>query len=112
VAEEDPSQLEGPVQHLALRALAPEYTPGQHAIYVRHLEEAVLDAIRRSRFARPKPLTKRTAFVQALGASVGLGLLWLLGVRPGVGWPDASVDSLGFLGRAALLLALVVLARD
>jgi hypothetical protein len=178
VAEERPSQPEAPVQRITLRSLAPEFEPGQHEIYVRHLEEAVLDdrnrnialtgrygagkssvldafemnhqdttvrisintlgpdkddedltnriqkelvkqlvyrvkpgEIRRSRFARPKPLTKRTAFVQALGASVvGLGLLWLLGVHPGAGWPDAGVDPLGYLGRAALLLALVVLA--
>jgi hypothetical protein len=178
VGEERPSQPEAPVQRITLRSLAPEFEPGQHEIYVRHLEEAVLDdrnrnialtgrygagkssvldafeknhqdttvrisintlgpdkndedltnriqkelvkqlvyrvkpgEIRRSRFARPKPLTKRMAFVQALGASViGLGLLWLLGVRPGAGWPDAGVDPLGYLGRAALLLALVVLA--
>jgi hypothetical protein len=178
VAEERPSQPEAPVQRITLRSLAPEFEPDQHEIYVRHVEEAVLDVrnrnialtgrygagkssvldafeknhqdttvrisintlgpdngdedltnriqkelvkqlvyrvkpgeIRRSRFARPKPLTKRMAFVQALGASVvGLGLLWLLGVRPGAGWPDAGVDPLGYLGRAALLLALVVLA--
>lgn len=178
MAEERPSQPETPVQRITLRSLAPEFEPGQHKIYVRHLEDAVLEdrnrnialtgrygagkssvldafeknhqdstvrisintlgpdkndedltnriqkelvkqlvyrlepgKIRRSRFARPKPLTKGRAFVQALVAGlVGLGLLWLLGVRPGAGWPDAAVDLPGYLGRAGLLLTLVVLS--
>lgn len=178
VAEELPSRQGTPGRQIALRSLAPEFDQDQHGIYVRHLEEAVLDdrnrnialtgrygagkssvldafeknhrqttvrisintlgpdkddedltnriqkelvkqlvyrlepgKIRRSRFARPKPLTKARAFVQALVAGVvGLGLLWLFGVRPGAGWPDAAVDLPGYLGRAGLLLTLVVLS--
>jgi hypothetical protein len=178
VAEELPSPQETPGRRVQLRSLAPEFREGQHAIYARHLEQAVLDdrnrnialtgrygagkssvldafeenhrqttvrisintlgpdkddedltnriqkelvkqlvyrlkpgEIRRSRFARPKPLTKGRAFVQALGASVvGLGLLWLLGVRPGAGWPDAAVDLPAYVVRAALLFALVLVS--
>ncbi|SLK00856.1 YobI family P-loop NTPase [Arthrobacter sp. P2b] len=67
--------------------------------------------IRRSRFARPKPLTQGRAFVQALGASVvGLGLLWLLGVRPGAGWPDPAADTAAFVGWAVLFFVLVLLS--
>jgi hypothetical protein len=177
VAEEHESQPEGP-QYLELRSLAPEYTPGQHAIYVRHLEKAVLDTrnrnialtgrygagkssvldafheghrkdtirisintlgpdkddedltnriqkelvkqlvyrltpgkIRRSRFARPKPVTKGRAFLHALSISVvGLGLLWVLGVRSGPGWPDAAADSPGYLVRAGMLFGLVLVS--
>jgi hypothetical protein len=176
VAKKDPGQPEGPVQHLALRSLAPEYTPGQHAIYVRHLEQAVLDKrnrnialtgrygagkssvldsfqekhredtvrisintlgpdkddedltnriqkelvkqlvyrlepgkIRRSRFARPKPVTKGRAFVHALFVSVvSMGLLWVLGVRSGPGWPDAAADLPAYLLRAGMLFVLVL----
>lgn len=164
------------MQHLVLRTLAPEYTPGQHATYVRHLEEAVLDTrnrnialtgrygagkssvldsfqekhrkdtvrisintlgpdkddedltnriqkelvkqlvyrltpgtIRRSRFARPKPVTKGRAFLHALFVSVvGWGLLWVLGVRSGPGWPDAAADLPGYLIRAGMLFVLVL----
>ena len=67
--------------------------------------------VRRSRFARPKPLTKPRAFVQALGASaVGLGILWLLGVRPMAGWPGEGANSAVHLGLAALFFALVLIA--
>jgi hypothetical protein len=175
VAEEHASQPEGP-QYLVLRSLAPEYTPGQHAIYVRHLEKAVLDTrnrnialtgrygagkssvldafhkghrkdtvrisintlgpdkddedltnriqkelvkqlvyrltpgkIRRSRFARPKPVTKGRAFLNALFVSVvGLGLLWVLGVHSAPGWPDAAADLPGYLVRAGTLFGLVL----
>ncbi|MDJ0356043.1 hypothetical protein [Paenarthrobacter sp. PH39-S1] len=176
MAEERPSMPEAPAQHLTLRTLAPEFEPGQHGIYVRHLEEAVLDKrnrnialtgrygagkssvldsfqekhdtdtvrisintlgpdkddedltnriqkelvkqlvyrlkpgkIRRSRFARPKPVTKGRAFLHALFVSVvGLGLLWVLGVRSGPGWPDAVADLPGYLVRAGMLFGLVL----
>jgi hypothetical protein len=176
VAEERPSQPEAPRQQIKLRSLAPEFESGQHEIYVRHLEEAVLDKrnrnialtgrygtgkssvlddfqekhdkdtvrisintlgpdkddedltnriqkelvkqlvyrltpgkIRRSRFARPKPVTKRRAFLHALFIGVvGLGLLWVLGVRSGPGWPDAAADLPGYLVRAGMLFSLVL----
>lgn len=178
MAKERPSQPEAPSQPIKLRSLAPEFASGQHKIYVRHLEEAVLDKrnrnialtgrygagkssvldafgenhrkttvrisintlgpdkddedltnriqkelvkqlvyrlkpgkIRRSRFARPKPLTKGTAFLHALGASlVSLGLLWVLGVRSAPGWPDASADLPGYVSRAGLLFGLVLVS--
>lgn len=174
--KERPSQPEAPSQPIKLRSLAPEFEGGQHEIYVRHLEEAVLDKrncnialtgrygagkssvlddfqekhrqhtvrisintlgpdkddedltnriqkelvkqlvyrlkpgkIRRSRFARPKPLTKGRAFLHALGASVvSLGLLWVLGVRAAPGWPDATADLPGYVSRAGLLFGLVL----
>jgi hypothetical protein len=176
VAEERPSQPEAPRQQIKLRSLAPEFENGQHGIYVRHLEEAVLDKrnrnialtgrygagkssvlddfqkkhdkdtvrisintlgpdkddedltnriqkelvkqlvyrltpgkIRRSRFARPKPVTKGRAFLHALFISVvGLGFLWVLGVRSGPGWPDAAADLPGYLVRAGMLFILVL----
>lgn len=178
MAEEHPSQPEAPRQEIKLRSLAPEFESSQHGIYVRHLEEAVLDKknrnialtgrygtgkssvlddfqekhdkdtvrisintlgpdkddedltnriqkelvkqlvyrltpgkIRRSRFARPKPVTKRRAFLHALFISVvGLGLLWVLGVRSGPGWPDAAVDLPGYLVRAGMLFGLVLVS--
>lgn len=176
MAEERPSQPEAPRQQIKLRSLAPEFENGQHGIYVRHLEEAVLDKrnrnialtgrygagkssvlddfqkkhdkdtvrisintlgpdkndedltnriqkelvkqlvyrltpgkIRRSRFARPKPVTKGRAFLHALFISVvGLGFLWVLGVRSGPGWPDAAADLPGYLVRAGMLFILVL----
>lgn len=67
--------------------------------------------IRRSRFARPKPLTKTRAFVQALCASViGLGILWLLGVRPMADWPGAGANTAVHVGLAGLFFVLVLLA--
>lgn len=176
MAEERPSQPEAPRQQIKLRSLAPEFENGQHGIYVRHLEEAVLDRrnrnialtgrygagkssvlddfqkkhdkdtvrisintlgpdkddedltnriqkelvkqlvyrltpgkIRRSRFARPKPVTKGRAFLQALFISVvGLGFLWVLGVRSGPGWPDAAADLPGYIVRAGMLFILVL----
>ncbi|WP_026539918.1 YobI family P-loop NTPase [Paenarthrobacter nicotinovorans] len=176
MAEERPSQPEAPKQPIKLRSLAPEFKSSQHEIYVRHLEEAVLDkrnrnialtgrygagkssvldnfqkkhdkdtirisintlgpdeddedltnriqkelvkqlvyrlapgTIRRSRFARPKPVTKFRAFLHALFVSVvGLGLLWVLGVRSGPGWPDAAADLPGYLVRAGMLFGLVL----
>lgn len=176
MAEERLSQPEAPGQQIKLRTLAPEFEPSQHGIYVRHLEEAVLEKrnrnialtgrygagkssvlddfqkkhhkdtvrisintlgpdkddedltnriqkelvkqlvyrltpgkIRRSRFARPKPVTKGRAFLHALFISVvGLGLLWVLGVRSGPGWPDAAADLPGYLVRAGMLFSLVL----
>lgn len=178
MAEERPSQPEAPRQQIKLRSLAPEFESGQHEIYVRHLEEAVLDKrnrnialtgrygagkssvlddfqekhdkdtvrisintlgpdkddedltnriqkelvkqlvyrltpgkIRRSRFARPKPVTKGRAFLHALFISVvGLGLLWVLGVRSGPGWPDAAADLPGYLVWAGMLFSLVLVS--
>lgn len=177
-AGNQPQEPEAPKQPIKLRSLAPEFKSGQHKIYVRHLEEAVLDkrnrnvaltgrygsgkssvlddfqkkhdkdtirisintlgpdeddedltnriqkelvkqlvyrlapgAIRRSRFARPKPVTKCRAFVHALFVSgVGFGLLWVLGVRSGPGWPDPGADLLGYLVRAGMLFGLVLTA--
>lgn len=178
MAEERPSQPEAPGRQIKLRSLAPEFESGQHEIYVRHLEEAVLDKrnrnialtgrygagkssvlddfekkhkkttvrisintlgpseddedltnriqkelvkqlvyrlkpgkIRRSRFARPKPLNKGRAFLHALFASVvSLGLLWVLGVRSGPGWPDAGADLPGYVSWAGLLFGLVLVS--
>ncbi|WJM17150.1 hypothetical protein [Microbacterium arborescens] len=59
--------------------------------------------VRRSRFARPKPLTRWRALAQAFGVTViGLALLWLFGVRPANGWPGE-----GLTAEAQGLLALV-----
>ncbi|QKT07970.1 hypothetical protein HUN08_12835 [Gordonia sp. X0973] len=178
MVDEDPGQLENEERHVTLRSLGPEFDEAQHGVYLRHLEEAVLEKktrnialtgrygagkssvldafekkhpkstvrisintlgpdeddedltnriqkelvkqlvyrlepgkIRRSRFARPKPLTKTRAFVQALGASaVGLGILWLLGVRPMADWPGAGADATARVGLAALFFGLVLLA--
>ncbi|MEE1620426.1 hypothetical protein ACQ3I4_07015 [Zafaria sp. Z1313] len=178
MAEERPSHPGAPGQPIKLSSLAPEFKGGQHEIYVRHLEEAVLDKrnrnialtgrygagkssvldafqekhqqttvrisintlgpdkddedltnriqkelvkqlvyrlkpgkIRRSRFARPKPLTRGKAFVHALCASVvSLGLLWVLGVRSGPGWPDPAADLPGYIIRAGLLFGLVLVS--
>lgn len=176
--QERPTQPEAQRPQIKLRSLAPEFARDQHKVYVRHLEEAVLDKrnrnialtgrygagkssvldafeeeyrkttvrisintlgpdkddedltnriqkelvkqlvyrlepgrIRRSRFARPKPLTRGMAFLQALGASVvSLGLLWVLGVRSAPGWPDVSADPLAYLGQAGLLFLLVLMS--
>ncbi len=178
MVDEDPGQQENRARHVTLRSLGPEFDEAQHGIYVRHLEEAVLEKknrnialtgrygagkssvldafekkypkstvricintlgpdehdedltnriqkelvkqlvyrlepgkIRRSRFARPKPLTKTSAFFQALGASaVGLGILWLLGVRPMADWPGAGTSTAVHLGLAALFFVLVLIA--
>lgn len=178
MAEESPSQPEEPWPQIKLRSLAPEFGSDQHKIYVRHLEEAVLDKrnrnialtgrygagkssvldafevehrkttvrisintlgpdkededltnriqkelvkqlvyrlepgrIRRSRFARQKPLTMGRAFLHAFGASVvSLSLLWVLGIRSGLGWPDAAVDPLAYIGQAGLLFLLVLVS--
>lgn len=65
--------------------------------------------VRRSRFARPKPLTPGRAFAQALGITViGLTLLWLFGVRPAKGWPGDGLTTDGqiLLGLAFFCLVL------
>lgn len=65
--------------------------------------------VRRSRFARPKPLTQGHAFAQAFGITViGLTLLWLFGVRPAKGWPGDSLTTDGqvLLGLAFFCLVL------
>ncbi len=52
--------------------------------------------VRRSRFARPKPLTPGHALAQSFGMTViGLALLWLFGVRPAKGWPGDGLTSEG-----------------
>lgn len=66
--------------------------------------------VRRSRFARPKPLAPGYAFVQAFGFTViGLTLLWLFGVRPAKGWPGDGLTTDGqvLLGMAFFCLVLV-----
>lgn len=65
--------------------------------------------VRRSRFARPKPLTPGHAFAQAFGITViGLTLLWLFGVRPAKGWPGDGLTTDGqiLLGLAFFCLVL------
>lgn len=65
--------------------------------------------VRRSRFARPKPLTPGYAFAQAFGITViGLTLLWLFGVRPAKGWPGdrLTTDGQVLLGLAVFCLVL------
>jgi hypothetical protein len=94
--DKDDEDLTNRIQKELVKQLVYRLKPGQ---------------IRRSRFARPKPLTKGRAFVQALGASVvGLGLLWLLGLRPGAGWPDAVADTTAYVGLAVLFFVLVLLS--
>lgn len=178
MVDKDPGQQENEERHVTLRSLGPEFDEAQHGIYLRHLEEAVLEKktrnialtgrygagkssvldafekrqqkptvrisittlgpdeddedltnriqkelvkqlvyrlepgkIRRSRFARPKPLTKTRAFFQALGAStLGLGILWLLGVRPMADWPGAGADTAARVGLTALFFGLILLA--
>lgn len=77
--DEEDKDLTNRIQKELVKQLVYRLKPGQ---------------IRRSRFARPKPLTKWRAFVQALGVSaVGLTLLWLLGVRPPTGSPAAQAST-------------------
>ncbi|TFB93195.1 hypothetical protein [Cryobacterium sp. HLT2-28] len=72
--------------------------------------------LRRSRFARSRPLTRWRAFFEALGITTGgLLLLWLVGLRPGGNWfGDTNQPLLTFaLGGVfvALIVAVVWLAR-
>lgn len=73
--------------------------------------------LRRSRFARGRPLTRSRAFFEALGITTGgLLLLWLIGLRPGDNWfggtnqPPLLTFSLGAV-FVALIVAVVWLAR-
>lgn len=67
--------------------------------------------IRSSRFARPDPLTKFRALRQAFVATiVGLGVLWLFGVRPMVNWPGAGANIAVQASLVALFFVLVLLA--
>lgn len=72
--------------------------------------------VRRSRFARVRPLTKKWALVQAAGVTaVILALLWLLGVRPDIGGigPDESLfwQLLSSSAFFALVVIVVFVAR-
>jgi len=177
-ADEGETQAEeASAKKIKLRTLAPDFKADHHSLYVRHLEEAILEKrnrnialtgrygagkssvldeferthksttvrisintlgpdeddedltnriqkelvkqlvyrlkpgqVRRSRFARPKPITKWRALWQALAvSSVGLSLLWLVGIRPSEGWPGADASVLAQLGLGTLFFALVVL---
>lgn len=94
--DEDDEDLTNRIQKELVKQLVYRLEPGR---------------IRRSRFARPKPLTKRRAFFQALGVTVvGLGILWLLGVRPATTWPGAETHPVVQVSFALLFFCLVVLA--
>lgn len=94
--DEDGEDLTNRIQKALVKQLVYRLKPGQ---------------IRRSRFARSKPLTKGRALFQAFGVStVGLSLLWLLGVRPSTGWPGAEANTAAQTGLGLLFFALVVLA--
>lgn len=93
--DEDSEDLTNRIQKELVKQLVYRLKPGQ---------------VRRSRFARPKPLTKRTALWQALGvSSVAFTLLWLLGVRPAEDWPGAKLNVFMQLGLGLVLFGLVVL---
>ena len=67
--------------------------------------------IRSSRFARPNLLTKFRALRQAFVATiVGLGVLWLFGVRPMANWPGAGANIAVQTSLVALFFVLVLLA--
>ena len=71
--DDDDEDLTNRIQKELVKQLVYRLEPGQ---------------VRRSRFARPKPITKKRAFWQAFGVSaVALTMLWLLGVRPSDTWP-------------------------
>lgn len=92
--DKDDEDLTNRIQKELVKQLVYRLTPGK---------------IRRSRFARPKPVTKGRAFLHALFISVvGLGFLWVLGVHSGPGWPDAAADLPGYLVRAGTLFILVL----
>lgn len=94
--DEDDDDLTNRIQKELLKQLVYRLKPGE---------------IRRSRFARPVPLTKWRAARQAAAVSaVGVGLLWLAGVRPADGWPGAQTATwvqflLGILFFGLLILA-------
>lgn len=94
--DKDDEDLTNRIQKELVKQLVYRLKPGQ---------------IRRSRFARPKSLTRWRALLQALGVStVGLSLLWLLGVRPAPEWPGATANPTAQAGLGLLFFALVVLA--
>lgn len=94
--DEDDEDLTNRIQKELVKQLVYRLKPGQ---------------IRRSRFARPKPLTKWRAFIQAVGVSlVGVGLMWLLGIRPGSSWPGAQASATDQAWLGLLFFALVVIA--
>jgi hypothetical protein len=94
--DEDDEDLTNRIQKELVKQLVYRLKPGQ---------------IRRSRFARPKPLTRWRAFLQALGVSVvGLGLLWLLGVRPVTAWPGAGASTAAHVWMNVLFVILVLVA--
>ena len=67
--------------------------------------------IRSSRFARPNLLTKFRALRQAFATTiVGLGVLWLSGVRPMANWPGAGANTAVQASLVALFFVLVLLA--
>ena len=67
--------------------------------------------IRSSRFARPNLLTKFRALRQAFATTiVGLGVLWLFGVRPMANWPGAGANTAVQASLVALFFVLVLLA--
>ncbi|MCR2818930.1 ABC transporter ATP-binding protein [Microbacterium sp. zg.Y1090] len=77
--DDDDEDLTNRIQKELVKQLVYRLRPGQ---------------VRRSRFARPKPLTRWRAFAQALSVTViGLSLLWLLGVRPANGWPGDGLTT-------------------
>jgi hypothetical protein len=65
--------------------------------------------LRRSRFARSAPLTRRRAFGEALGiTAAGLLLLWLVGLRPGETWFGATSDPFWTLVGVVVFVTIVV----
>lgn len=92
--DDDDEDLTNRIQKELVKQLVYRLRPGQ---------------VRRSRFARPKPLTHGRAFVQALGiAGIGLTLLWLFGVRPANGWPGEDLTSDGKVLLGAAFFGLVL----
>ncbi|MFJ5956720.1 hypothetical protein ACIQC5_12275 [Paenarthrobacter sp. NPDC092416] len=92
--DEDDEDLTNRIQKELVKQLVYRLKPGQ---------------LRRSRFARPKPLTVGRAFTHALGVTtVLLTLLWLFGVRPAKGWPGDGLtpDAQVLLGTAFFGLVL------
>jgi hypothetical protein len=65
--------------------------------------------LRRSRFARSRPLTPKRAFIDALGITIGgLLLLWLIGLRPGENWFGGTDQPLLTLSLGAVFIAIIV----
>lgn len=93
-ANENDEDLTNRIQKELVKQLVYRLKPGQ---------------VRRSRFARPKPLTAGSAFAQAFGITlIGLTLLWLFGVRPAKGWAGDGLTTDGqvLLGAAFFCLVL------